>query len=288
MPRDRDDDRYDDEDDRPRRRSRRDDFDDEDDRPRRRRSSAPPTSAGKTLLIVFGILAAVLLVCGGVSFALLWPAVKKVREAADRQRSTNDVKVLGIASLNFNDATGKLPLPFVPRTGEQPGAVPADLPDRLSWRVALLPYLQQGSLYNRFKPDEPWNSPSNQPLAAVVVRGYADADDAADPTTRYRCFYDNGAAFDTRRPARIPAAFTDGTANTILYVEGADKVTWSRFGEYRFDPAGALPPLGHPKRDVFAAVMADASVRWVRKSVSPATLKAAVTANGGEILGPDW
>ena len=283
MPRDRDD-RYED-DDRPRRRSRRDDFDDEDgDRP-------PPKkgmSTGVILAIVAGVLAVVALPCIAILIGLLLPAVQKVREAADRQRSTNDVKVLGIASHNFNDAQGQLPLPFVPRTGEQPGAVPSDLTDRLSWRVSLLPYLEQDSLYRQFKKDEPWNSPANQPLAGTAVKAYADADAPTDPATRYRCFYDNGAAFDTRRPARIPQSFPDGTANTILYVEGAEKVTWSRFGEYRFDPAGPLPPLGHPKRDVFAAAMADGSVRWVKKTVSPQTLKAAVTANGGEVLGPDW
>lgn len=290
MPADRDDDR-DDFDDRPRRRSRRDDFDDEDDRPRRSRyDRSPPKSggSGKTLLIVFGILGAVLLVCGGGAAALLYPAYKKFQESKDRYEATNSMKMLGIGAHNQHDSQGKLPLPFVPRTGEPVGAVPTDLDDRLSWRVSMLPFINQDSLWHRFKKDEPWNSPVNQPLSAVVVREYADVDAPTDPATRFRCFYGNGAAFDTRFAARIPNTFMDGTSNTILYVEGAEKVTWSRFGEYKFDPAGLLPPLGHPKRDVFVAAMADGSVRWVRKTVSPQTLKAAITRAGGEVMGPDW
>ncbi|MEO2091456.1 MAG: DUF1559 domain-containing protein [Gemmataceae bacterium] len=158
MPRDRDDDRYDDEDDdRPRRR--RCHADDEDDD----RGGPPPKkgmSTGVILAIVFGAVAVVALPCIAILIGLLLPAVQKVREAADRQRATNDVKVLGIASHNYNDATGKLPMPFVPPAGEPVGQVPTDLTDRLSWRVSLLPYLEQDNLYRRFKPDEPWNSPT--------------------------------------------------------------------------------------------------------------------------------
>lgn len=78
---------------------------------------------------------------------------------------------------------------------------------------------------------------------------------------------------------------TDGTSNTILYVEGGDKATWSQFNEYKFDPNGALPALGHPNRDTFTVLLADGSSRQLRKSINPATLKALITRAGGEVIG---
>lgn len=296
MPRDRDDDF----DDRPRR-PRRDDFDDEDDdRPRRRSrreddefDRPPPKSGGfgKTLLIVFGILGAVLLVCGGGAFLLLWPAYKKVQESKDRFEATNSMKAVVMRLHNHFDATDRSHAPYFEDTTVPPRPAPpppAELATMMSWRVQIMTYLPSRPA-GTFHPREPWDSPTNRPLANVVVKEYADADTPTDPATRVRLFYDNGALFDVDRNRRVGiTGITDGSSNTIAYVESADKVTWTQFNDFRFDPNGPPPQLGKPNAGVFLAAMADGSVRQVRKTVSPQTLKAAITRSGGEVLGPDW
>ncbi len=289
MPRDRDD-RYDDEDDdRPRRRSRRDDYDDEDDRPRRSRyDRSPPKSGGggKTLLLVFGILGAVLLVCGGGAALLLWPAYQKVQEAKGRFEASNNMKAVVMGMHRYHDAHDRPHAPYFEDTPAPPR--PADLSTMLSWRVQLMGHLpsRPPGVVN---PREPWDSPANRPLADVVVREYADAETPTDPTTRVRLFYDNGALFDTDRTRRVGfTGVTDGTSNTLAYVESADKVGWTQFNDFKFDPNGPPPPLGKPNAGVFLAAMADGSVRQVRKTVSPQTLRAAITRAGGEVVGPDW
>ena len=84
-----------------------------------------------------------------------------------------------------------------------------------------------------------------------------------------------------------PAAITDGTSNTLLFVEATATVPWAANRELPYTPGVGAGQLGHPTRPLFWAAMADGSVRWVRKGVSPAALDAAVTPGGGEVLGLD-
>lgn len=214
-------------------------------------------------------------------------AVGLVRESAARRQTSNNFKQLALAAHNYESAYGVMPAAFVRRPNEspwQPVNTP-DLSDRLGWRVNLLPYLEYENVYRQFDTGKPWDAPQNRPLADVVVLPYADTDARTDPSTRVRCFLDNGAMFDSRGTVRM-VDVTDGTSNTILYVEGGDKVTWTRFQEYKFDPNGQLPALGKPDKPTFWVAMGDGSVRSVRKSVNPATLKAAITRNGGEVTPP--
>jgi hypothetical protein len=89
---------------------------------------------------------------------------------------------------------------------------------------------------------------------------------------------------------RIPGIFAipDGTATTILLVEADDRVPWTKPQDLPYAPEQPLPKLGGLYSNDFIAAMADGSVRVVSKKTSEKTIRAAITANGGEILGPDW
>ncbi len=310
-------------DDRPRRRSPRDDDDHDHDEPER-----PKGSNGlATTSLVFGVLSFCTgvtflpgLICGfmglakaktagvgkgmaiagiltslagmfvsiavGVGGYLLYLEADKKK---GKDRTHNNFKQAGIATHSVHDTTGTLPRPYLDESVRDFGPPVAEsaLKSKLSWRVAILPYIEQDSLYRRFNKSEPWDSSANKPLSQTVVMQYTDPDTPLDPTTRMRCFYDNGAAFDTRSRVNL-MGISDGTSNTILYVEGAEKVTWSQFNEYKFEPNGPLPALGHPKRDTFSAVFADGSVRQIKKTVNQTTLKSLITRAGGEAVGMDY
>lgn len=159
-----------------------------------------------------------------------------------------------------------------------------------SWRVLLLPYIEQDDLYHEFHLDEPWDSPHNIRLLERMPATYA-----APPGKRSRLsanhtvihvFVGPGTTFEG--PGGVSYKdFPDGTPNTFLLVEAGDPVPWTKPEDiaYAADQPIRLPGLFH---DGFRAAMADGSVRFVRKTVSEARLRAAITRNGGESVGWDW
>ena len=217
-----------------------------------------------------------------LSAAALLPAVQKVREAAGRQRSANNLKQLGLAIHNYESVHGHLPRDIVDKNGKP----------LLSWRVAILPYIEQNNLYKLFKQDEPWDSDNNKAAASAVIKTFLspDAETVSDANgfglTNYRGISGPGAAFDpTAKKALRIVDFTDGTSNTIMVIETADMVPWAKPGDFPFDPKKDLPkiaPVGN--RDVFQTLFGDGSVRAISTKVEAKTLKALFTRNGGEVL----
>src|SRR5207302_1715048 len=108
--------------------------------------------------------------------------------------------------------------------------------------------------------------------------------------TYYQIFVGGGAPWE-RGPESpsIPRTFRDGTSNTILIAEAGDPVVWTKPDDLPYDPNKPLPKLGNAwNRPVFLVALADGSVRMIPPTVSEKTLRAAITAAGGEIMGPDW
>jgi hypothetical protein len=214
-----------------------------------------------------------------ISIMLLLPAVRKVREAAARAKDSNDMKVIVLGLHNYNDEKRHLPGPFVTKPD---GKVNRGL----SWRVAILPYVEQDALHRRFRLDEAWDSAANKPLSQTVVLDYTSTDEM-DFQTRYRAFVGPGTAFEDNTLS-IPRSFTDGTSNTLLFVETTDKVPWASPQDVTYQPGGALPALGHPGRSTFLAAMADGSVMSLKKNISPAVMHALISRNGNEVLPAGW
>jgi hypothetical protein len=213
-----------------------------------------------------------------VGVGLLLPAVQKVREAAGRAQSQNNLKQIGIAMHNYHDANGAFP--------------PAAICDKkgkplLSWRVAILPYVEQQNLYQQFKLDEPWDSEHNIKLSKIRVKVYLDPrapqESLEKGLTHYRLFYGNGAMFDLVRGTTF-AQVTDGTSNTFMVVEAAEGVPWTKPDDLEYDPKKPLPKFGNFTSGGFTALMGDGSVRFISNKTPEKALRALITANGGEVI----
>ncbi|MCI0702957.1 MAG: DUF1559 domain-containing protein [Planctomycetia bacterium] len=217
------------------------------------------------------------------SLALLLPATQKVRESAARMQDSNNLKQLALAMHFHHDATGTLPQP----AWLQPQGAP-NKPGGLSWRVHLLPYIEQQALYKQFKLDEPWDSENNKKLIEQMPKIYASPL-VTDPVgqTRYKVFVGNGAAFERDKKFSL-AQFADGTSNTIMIIGGGAPVIWTKPDDIEFTDDITPAILALPGQMGCNVAMGDGSVRWLALgNLSPQTLKAAVTRNGGEVFNLD-
>ena len=214
----------------------------------------------------------------GVMIALLLPAVQSAREAARRAQCTNNLKQIALAMLNYESSMGVFPPAAI--TDNQGKAL-------LSWRVAILPYIESGGLYKKFKLDEPWDSPHNKALLKEMPQTYlCPSLGVVEPyATTYQAFVGKGAIFESGKGTRL-AGITDGTSNTLMVVEAKQAVPWTKPDDLPFNAAAAPSLFGagssHPGG--FNAVLADGSVRFIRTTISPDVFRALITRNGGEVV----
>jgi hypothetical protein len=203
-----------------------------------------------------------------------------VRGAARGAESSNNLKQMALAMHNYLSTYNVFPPAATYDSKDKP---------LLSWRVAILPYIEQDQLYQEFHLDEPWDSAHNKRLLEKMPRTYmtpeqAENQDKVKPTTtHYRVFHGKGAAFEGTKGLGI-AEFTDGTSNTILIVEAEQAVPWTKPEELPFDAKKDPPKLGLKGATKFNAAFADGSVRLLSKDIDKDTLKALITRNGGEVV----
>jgi hypothetical protein len=155
-----------------------------------------------------------------------------------------------------------------------------------SWRVLILPYIEQGALYKEFRLDEPWDSPHNIALLPRMPSSYTPPryKTALVPPHHTIChvFVGKGTPFDGPKGRTLRSDFPDGRSNTLLLVEAGEPVPWTKPEDIPFDPDGPLPPLRGLFRDGFRACTADGARRFIRYDTPEASLRAAITRNGGE------
>lgn len=212
-----------------------------------------------------------------VAAALLLPAVQGSREAARRSQSMNNLKQIALAMHNYHDTYGRLPPAYVADKEGKP---------LLSWRVLILPYMEQEPLYRAFHLDEPWDSPHNRKLSQTPVPVYRSPNSTAPPNkTNYLAIRHERSIFPGAKPIGF-AGIIDGTSNTIMVVEANDAsaVEWARPDDLVPDPQNPARGLVGMRPGGFVAAMADGSVHFVPASLDPATLWALFTRDGSEVI----
>lgn len=149
----------------------------------------------------------------------LFQGVFLTSESIDTVRS---LKQLGLAMHMFHEAWKSFPPPASYSKEGRP---------LLSWRIFLLPYLDQGELYSKFHLDEPWDSPHNKTLIRQMPPVFSSETldlNLAGKTT-FLVPVGEGTVFHGREGVPIHA-ITDGTSNTFMVIQAAPEqaVIWTK------------------------------------------------------------
>jgi hypothetical protein len=159
----------------------------------------------------------------------------------------------------------------------------------LSWRVAILPHLHDDKLfelYGQFKLNEPWDSDANKKLLGrmPVVFVLPGTNPTGETKTLYRTLVGTGAFFDVQ-PGRWQGTrfkdVIDGTANTLLLVEAAEPVPWTKPDELLIEPDKPLPQFGFFFDPYCLVMTANGTVHKLRKSVPEQTLRLLINPRDG-------
>jgi hypothetical protein len=182
--------------------------------------------------------------------------VNNVRAAPLRTQSMNKLKQICLALINYEQTNGRFPT----------AAIKSSTGSGLSWRVAILPYLEEQSLYRRFRLNEPWDSPHNEKLIPLMPSVFMSPGGAEEPgwTNYLAVVGDNSVIVDGTKGIRATDV-RDGLSKTIVVVEADDKVSaiWTKPEEYAWDPSRPTVGLGGIWPGYFLAGFGDASVRRV-------------------------
>jgi hypothetical protein len=208
------------------------------------------------------------------------PPVENAKLPVDETFSVGDkLMQMGLAMHNYHDVHKRFPTVANYDAQKKP---------LLSWRVSVLPFLEQQALYERFRQDEPWDSPHNRPLIEQmpdIFRSPGRPGMKAGTT----CFLlpaGPQAIVSGTDSATGLRDVTDGTSNTVMVMHATEKraVVWTKPDDYELDAKTVRDALFTNAASDALVCFADGSVRRLRGSLDDPTLLALFTRSGSELV----
>lgn len=180
--------------------------------------------------------------------------------AQARVLEANNLKQVVLAMHNYEASYRRLPQSVVGTDG-----------NRLSWRVLILPFLEEAPLFNQCQPDQPPDAPANRVLAGAMPALFGQGG--------------RNSRIVAVRPGRIPAGFqdiTDGTSNTIAFLMVEEGPPWAQNSDYGIDEV--IHFFDSRRGGSVLVAFYDGSVRDLPFDIDRTVLRAMLTPDGGEVV----
>lgn len=211
----------------------------------------------------------------------------RLRDLQRRVQCRNYFMQMGLALHNFHDANGSLPPVFV--TDSRGRA-------RHSWRVFVLPYIDQASLAAAYRFEEPWDCPANSRLHSAEVPNFQCPSDRAEQPeganwTSLASIVGPHTVWPADRPLTL-GEISDGTSSTILLVEVYQSgIHWMEPRDLdvlqmstTVNAAGSQG-ISSPHPGGAHVLLGDGSARFLSDETSPEILRRLIERDDGEQVG---
>jgi hypothetical protein len=253
---------------------------------------SPPANRRPRFTFTIGTMMKVILVAA--CFFGLWielvPLRDPVTRPSARAHCMNNVKQIALALHQYHVVHGAFPPAYFADEQGRP---------LHSWRVLILPFLEQQTLYDQYDFREPWNGPNNIKLLSKLPSVFEcltrhSPGPAASTFTSYVAISGPGTMFPGAESIRLDQV-TDGPAETLMVVEVAHvQIPWTKPEDLdvltmrvRINDPDYLSVSSNHAGGANAA-LGDATCRFLPESTTAIRLRSLVTIAGGETIPPNW
>lgn len=211
-------------------------------RPHRRQISV------RGLMIGMAVLA--ILLSGAAWF---WREVQEARGQARRMTRAGQLKFIGMALVNYHDHYGSFPPAYTLDNQGQP---------LTSWRVLILPFIEDQALYNKYDQTKPWDSPENLPLANATPHAYRDrgSPGAVPGDTPYLAIVGHSTPINTHGHIDDLKGRPDWWTDIMLIHALDHAVPWTKPED--FDPADSPTLIAEDESPLRAAILMNAITEY--------------------------
>ena len=202
-------------------------------------------------------------------------------ESSRRMQCGNNLKLIALALQNYHDTYRCFPPAYIADSSGKPIH---------SWRVLILPFMDQKNLYARYRFNEPWDGPNNRLLHKEIVATFGCPSDIAGSAieTDYVVVVGPGTMFPDDK-CTSASQIADGTPNTLLVAEVQNSgIHWMEPRDLHvtqmattINPKSGQGVSSTHSRGAMTAFV-DGHVQLIPKNIPPDQLRAILTIAGGE------
>jgi hypothetical protein len=199
-------------------------------------------------------------------------AAERAATAPQRLQAQQCMKQILLAMHNYHDANEQFPRDITDKDGKP----------LLSWRVAILPFIEEEKLFKQFKFDEPWDSDHNKKLLDKMPAVYRLSTQGKDETkTYFQGFSGPGAMFEPGKKISV-ASIRDGTSNTVAVVAAGPPAEWTKPADLPYHPKLPLVKFEGPFSNVLLAATSDGAVHSLKRDLDEKTLRLLIERDDGQ------
>lgn len=197
-------------------------------------------------------------------------------DVPQRPNPKNQLRQTALAFHNYADANKKFPTQSV---RDENGKV------LFSGRVNMLPYMEQYSLYQELRLDEPWDSEHNSQFTSMEIPSFGSTGEGGGMSTVRFPVYPN-SLWDENAKVTGFQDVTDGTSNTIFAIHAPPEsaIEWANPEPWKISTTNPMADVFGDREEVTVAMLDGSTLVLKKSEMTNKKLKAMLTVSGGEIV----